>query len=85
MYLRSTANKDIDNPVIDPQFFQIDFDLQSAVRVGQIAQTFWANEPVKDLVQDAVVGPMDSAKQVLAGNATESQWSSFIRASGQSS
>ena len=80
VHLRSTDVKDLNSPVVDPHYFDIDFDLLWAIRVGQLSQKFFASKPVKDLV----LGPSPMIAQLLPLNATDAQWSTFIKATGWS-
>ena len=77
VHLRSTDPSDINNPIINPRFFQIDFDWEYQIAVGQLAQTFWTKNPINKLV----VGPVNPREQVLPLNSTRSQWISFIKSS----
>ena len=75
VHLRSTSPQDINNPVIDPSFFEIDFDLQLETTIGRVAQELWATEPIKGLIAENII-PGDS---VLPQNASDAQWGSFIK------
>ncbi|KAF4201756.1 hypothetical protein CNMCM8927_001085 [Aspergillus lentulus] len=73
VHLSSTDEKDINAPSIDPNFFQVDFDLQTEMAIGKLAQSFWEQESVKSL------SPVPMPGRGLEGNATDPQWTAFIK------
>ncbi|GIJ99386.1 hypothetical protein Aspvir_001518 [Aspergillus viridinutans] len=73
VHLSSTKEKDINAPSIDPNFFQVDFDLQTEMAIGRLAQSFWEQGPVKSLHAVPMPG------RGLEGNATDPQWTAFMK------
>ncbi|KAF4206569.1 hypothetical protein CNMCM8980_005177 [Aspergillus fumigatiaffinis] len=73
VHLASTKEEDINAPSIDPNFFQVDFDLQTQMAIGKLAQTFWEQESVKSL------HPVPIPGRGLDDNATDPQWTAFIK------
>ncbi|RHZ43040.1 GMC family oxidoreductase, partial [Aspergillus thermomutatus] len=73
VHLSSTQPKDIDAPSIDPNFFQVDFDLQAQMAIAKLAQSFWEQGPVKDLHPVAIPG------KGVEGNATDTEWTAFLK------
>lgn len=72
VHLRSTDDSDISSPVIDPNFFRIDFDMDYNVAAAQLARKFWETAPVKNLVK----GPLQPN---APANATKEEWEKYIR------
>ncbi|GFF32539.1 glucose oxidase [Aspergillus udagawae] len=72
VHLSSTDDKDMDAPSIDPNFFQVDFDLQTEMAIGKLAQEFWEQAPAKGL------RPVPIPGRALEGNATDTEWTAFI-------
>lgn len=64
----------IDKPAIDPNFLSIDFDLQTALKVGRIARNMWSTQPLSELAGEFLV-PGDT---VLPANATDAEWREFL-------
>ena len=75
VHLRSLGTPDVDSPIIDSNFFSINFDMQCSIAVGRIAQAFWTKEPAKDMML-AFVKPDE---ETLPLSATDAQWKSFTR------
>jgi choline dehydrogenase len=65
----------MDAPSIDPNFFQVDFDLQTEMAIGKLAQAFWEQAPAKSL------RPVPIPGRALEGNATDTEWAAFIEKS----
>ncbi|KAI1386571.1 GMC oxidoreductase [Hypoxylon trugodes] len=66
-----------DSPAIDPNFLSIDFDTQTALKVGRIARRMWSTKPLSELAGDLTV-PGDT---VLPENATDAEWTEFLTSS----
>lgn len=77
VHLRSTLPDDANDPIIDPAFFDIDFDLSMQVAAGKLAQVYWAEAPAKDYVIENIV----PGTSVLPLHATDEQWKSFTTGS----
>jgi choline dehydrogenase len=77
VHLRSTSLEDANNPMIDPGFFQIDFDMTMQAAVGRLAQDFWTVAPMGDFVTEN----LSPGNSVLPNSASDEQWDSFIRSS----
>jgi hypothetical protein len=73
VHLASTKEEDINAPSIDPNFFQVDFDLQTQMAIGKLAQAFWEQGPVKSL------HPVPMPGRGLEGNATDTEWTALIK------
>ncbi|KAI1380772.1 hypothetical protein F4677DRAFT_197923 [Hypoxylon crocopeplum] len=58
-----------DSPAIDPNFLSIDFDMQTALKVGRIARKMWSTKPLSELAGGLLV-PGDA---VLPENATDAE------------
>ncbi|EAW11610.1 GMC family oxidoreductase [Aspergillus clavatus NRRL 1] len=71
VHLASARPEDADKPLIDPAFFQNDFDMQMQTTIGRLAQGFWASEPVKHLHPKSL--------QQLGANLTDKEWGAFIK------
>ena len=70
----------IDEPVINPRFFLVDFDLEATVATGKLVRRFWTSEPMGDSVSEQIVPEAD----VLPEDATDEQWVAFHRDTGNS-
>ncbi|KAI1384855.1 putative GMC oxidoreductase [Hypoxylon trugodes] len=66
--------EDIGDPVFDPEYFLVDFDVAVQTGIGRISQEFWYTSPINDLVVNNLV-PGEAA---LPRNATDSQWQAFF-------
>lgn len=68
--------EDTDSPAIsiDPQYFDIDFDLTVQTGIGRISQEFWYTEPISELVAGYLV-PGDAD---LPRNASDAQWATAL-------
>lgn len=77
VHLRSTLTDDANDPIIDPAFFEIDFDLSMQVAAGKLAQVYWAEAPAKDYVIENIA----PGASTLPLHATDEQWKSFITGS----
>lgn len=75
VHLSSTNVNDINAPSIDPNFFQVDFDLQTETAIGRLAQAFWEQGPAKSM------NPVPIPARALEGNATDAEWTAFIQES----
>ncbi|KAK9413290.1 putative Glucose oxidase [Seiridium unicorne] len=64
----------IDDPLIDPKYLLADFDVTVMTGMGRVAQSFYYQEPISDLVT-AYVLPGDD---ILPRNATDAQWRSAL-------
>ncbi|KAK9441554.1 glucose oxidase [Metarhizium brunneum] len=71
---------DINNPVIDPRYFSIDFDLATQVESGKIGVEFWTTSPVKEII----TGQFAPNATVLPPGATDEQWNKFLADSSSS-
>ncbi|KAI0127401.1 GMC oxidoreductase [Xylariales sp. AK1849] len=72
VHLRSTDA--IDDPAIDPKYLLAEFDLTMLTGLGRVAQSFFYQEPISDLVTGYVI-PGDN---VLPPNATNAQWKDLL-------
>lgn len=66
VHLNSTSQ--ISSPVLDPQYFLIDFDMEQEVAIGIQAHTFWHTSPMGDYI----------TANVTADPATDSEWAEYI-------
>jgi choline dehydrogenase len=73
VHLSSTRREDINAPSIDTNFFQVDFDLQTEMAIGRLAQSFWEQGPVKSL------HPVPMPGRALDDNATDTEWTAFTK------
>jgi len=62
------------DPLIDPRYFLADFDFNSTVAAGRVAQRFWLTSPIKHYV----ASPMAPGAELLPNDATDEQWRAFI-------
>lgn len=69
-----------DSPAIDHNFLSIDFDMQTALKVGRIARKMWSTKPLSELAGNLTV-PGDT---VLPENATDAEWTEFLTSSCES-
>ncbi|KAH8647398.1 GMC oxidoreductase [Xylariales sp. PMI_506] len=65
----------INNPIIDPKFLSIDFDLQMLIGAGSFTRQSWATPPLANLV----TGQLSPNEETLPPNATKDQWTAFVR------
>lgn len=72
VHLRSAHDSDINSPVIDPNFFRIDFDMDYNVAAAQLARKFWETTPVKNLVKG-------SLQPNAPANASKEDWEKYVR------
>lgn len=77
VHLRSTLTDDANDPIIDPAFFAVDFDLSMQVAAGKLAQVYWTEAPAKNYVIENIA-PGTSA---LPLHASDEQWKSYITGS----
>ena len=68
----------INDPVIDPRFFLIDFDLDATVATAKLVRKFWTSEPMGD----SVSGEISPGSDVVPGDATDEEWAAFHRNTG---
>lgn len=52
------------NPVLDPRYFLIDFDLQQEVAMGRQAHDFWHTSPMGEYITASVVGDPSSDEEL---------------------
>ncbi|KAI1818794.1 GMC oxidoreductase [Poronia punctata] len=71
VHLRSADS--IDSPVIDPRYFQADFDMYIQTSLGRLTQNFFNTDPIKGSVGN-LLGPPG----ILPLNATDGQWAGYI-------
>ncbi|KAF3024920.1 hypothetical protein E8E14_013026 [Neopestalotiopsis sp. 37M] len=64
----------IDDPAINPQYLLADFDVTMMTGVGRVAQSFFYQEPISDIITGALL-PGDA---ILPRNATDEQWRSQL-------
>ena len=76
VHLRSTDLADVNRPMIDPRFLQIDFDREWTVRAAKFANEFWSAAPAKQLVTGSAA--------MLPLNASDEQWAAYVAASCKS-
>jgi choline dehydrogenase len=69
----------INEPLIDPRFFLANFDLNATVATGKLTQRFWLSEPMNNVV----TGPLIPGPDVLPNDATDAQWETYVRESGE--
>ncbi|KAI0395816.1 GMC oxidoreductase [Xylariaceae sp. FL0594] len=68
------ATGEIEDPAIDPNLLSIEFDMQTALKVGQMARKMWSTEPLSKLAGT----PLQPADGVLPENATDEEWTEFL-------
>lgn len=69
-----SSAQEINNPLIDPKYFLIDFDLDLQTKIGRLSQNLWYTGPIDTVVVTNLV-PGDTD---LPRNATDTQWATFI-------
>ncbi|ORY68370.1 uncharacterized protein BCR38DRAFT_335708 [Pseudomassariella vexata] len=72
VHLKSTDA--IDDPVIDPNYLLLDFDLAMATGTGRVAQSLFNQEPISE----RITGNVLPGEEALPRNATDSQWKDFL-------
>lgn len=77
VHLRSKADDDMNSPLIDPNFFAVDFDLDVNVETVRLAHGFWQTAPVKDVVKEQLSPSLDA----VPPNASNQQWQTYIKKS----
>lgn len=64
---------DIDNPIIDPRYFMIDFDLEVQTKLARKVQTFWHTHPIGTVGQGYL-----RMQDTMAPNGTDEALEKFI-------
>ena len=73
VHLRSAGRPD--DPVINPRYFFVNFDLTLTAATGKLARKFWAAKPMTTFVK----GPVSPSLENLPKNATDEQWYSYVK------
>ncbi|PQE04603.1 glucose oxidase protein [Rutstroemia sp. NJR-2017a BBW] len=66
----------VDYPIINPNFFIVDWDLKVQVAIAKYARRFWAAQPLGSFVAEMTPG-----YGVLGKNATEEEWEEWVKGS----
>lgn len=72
-------SEDRDKPLIDPNLYGLEFDVDIAVEASKLARQYWSSSPIGDFIQSQVLPSLD----VLPLNATLQQWKDFVRSTSK--
>lgn len=61
-------------PLINPNFFLVDFDLKIMVAIAKWVRTFWGTRPVSTFATEIIPG-----FEVVPPNATDEEWRQWIK------
>ena len=65
-------------PLINPNYFLVDFDLRIQVAIAKWTRKFYETEPIRSFVTEISPG-----FELVPHNATDAQWGNWIKSSGE--
>lgn len=72
VHIRSA--EDVGNPVIDPKYLFVDFDLATQIAAGRLTTKFWSSRPARDIVGSQIL----PASPVLTPESSDAEWQKFL-------
>ncbi|KAL1960358.1 hypothetical protein VTO42DRAFT_8318 [Malbranchea cinnamomea] len=67
----------LEYPLINPNFFLVDFDLLPQVALAKEARKFWATEPASEIAVTEIMPGLSEVPE----NATDEEWEAWLKAS----
>lgn len=72
------SNNPYADPLINPNFFLVDYDIQTATALSKFLRRFWSTAPVSEVAVETTPG-----FDTVPVNATDEQWADWLRSSSE--